>query len=75
MGDKFKGFENLTSTVKKTTHNKLDMLKKKFDQINEQSMITTSVDTPVRKVTQHASKQADPYMVRVVYFLRDLTQV
>jgi hypothetical protein len=80
MGDKFKGFDNLTSTVKKTApSNKLEFLKKKFETaINEQSIISNSVDTPVKKVTQQpqqANKQPDPYMVRVVYFLRDLTQV
>jgi hypothetical protein len=83
MGEKFPQFDNVTSTVKKTTHsNKLETLMKKFEPcINEQSIITNAVDTPVRKVAQqqqqqpHVNKQNDQYPVRIMYFLRDLTQV
>lgn len=71
----------MTSTVKKINNGKLKSLK---DKIDEQSMIQEVDDeTPTKepKKTIKVNKEnikplkVDKYSVRVLYFLKDLTQV
>ena len=72
MNEKYKTASRLTSTVKKDNTYKLGSKQHIESAINEQSMITTSSNTPVRK---NASVKSDKHGVRILYFLKDLTQV
>jgi len=62
---------NLTSTVKKINQTKNFMKQKLESIINEQSIIQeVQSDEP-----QVDSKQSNDYRLKIVYFLRDLSQV
>lgn len=74
-------FNNLTSTVKKINGGKLEILKEKID---EQSIIHEVDDeTPTKepkKRTKVNQENVQPckknkYSLKVIYYLRDLTQV
>ncbi|CAF0985233.1 unnamed protein product [Brachionus calyciflorus] len=81
VGGSVQEFKNLTSTVKKVNGGKLKSLK---DKIDEQSIIQEVDDeTPTKepkKITKINKENVKPfkidkYSLKVLYFLKDLTQV